>query len=178
MVDVGYFEAWQIWFSGKSLSGLSLHGMPMIWVGRLGKIVAFVGGLTVILDIVGPEPITELSKRVKEKIGHAAVAVGCFAQLGSFVLALLVINHVNHEYLQPVIDNHGPLVGIPAVVVFFVVMWIVLAGVKPVVIGTLRSSAVALAYLAKGLAHPRAAPLRSVGALLVLVGFHFDLLAS
>jgi hypothetical protein len=31
----------------------------MIWWGRAGKIAAFLGGLTVVLDVIGPDRIRE-----------------------------------------------------------------------------------------------------------------------
>lgn len=59
---------------------MSLYGFPMIWVGRVAKVLAFVGGLVVVLDIIGPTRIKALGDRLssntptREKIYQT---VGC-----------------------------------------------------------------------------------------------------
>jgi hypothetical protein len=57
MADISYFDAWRLWLEGRSTLGNNLFGVPMIWLGRAGKIAAFIGRTAVILDIVGPERI-------------------------------------------------------------------------------------------------------------------------
>jgi hypothetical protein len=49
--NVGLLEAWGLWWQGKSLQGTSLSGVPMLIVGRGGKITAFVGSIVAIIDI-------------------------------------------------------------------------------------------------------------------------------
>lgn len=66
VADLSYFEAWQLWMSGKSTIGNDLFGISMIWWGRGGKIVAFLAGLTVVLDAVGPERIRHWSESRRE----------------------------------------------------------------------------------------------------------------
>jgi hypothetical protein len=65
MENLGLLEAWALWGQGKALNGMSLWGIPMIWWGRAGKIAAFLGGLTVVLDVIGPDRIREFGVRVK-----------------------------------------------------------------------------------------------------------------
>jgi hypothetical protein len=44
MADISYFDAWRLWLEGRSTLGNNLFGVPMIWLGRAGKIAAFIGG--------------------------------------------------------------------------------------------------------------------------------------
>lgn len=60
------WEALQAWFSGESLEGRQIWVVSTIWLTRTGKILQFLGGPAVILDIIGPERLRE--------IGHGARA--------------------------------------------------------------------------------------------------------
>jgi hypothetical protein len=50
-------EAWSLWLSGDLSSNAVLLGISILWWGRLGKLMEFVGGATIIADIIGPEKI-------------------------------------------------------------------------------------------------------------------------
>ncbi len=49
------WDAWREWAAGRSTLDLEVWGLEVVWWGRLGKILQFVGALTVVLDIIGPE---------------------------------------------------------------------------------------------------------------------------
>jgi hypothetical protein len=56
------WEALQAWFSGESLEGRQIWAVSTIWLTRAGKILQFLGGLAVILDIIGPERLREIGQ--------------------------------------------------------------------------------------------------------------------
>ncbi|MDF5752937.1 hypothetical protein [Spongiactinospora sp. TRM90649] len=91
MASIGYFEAWGIWWEGKSTLGHDLFGvMSMVWVGRIGKVLSFVGGLTILLDIVGAERLKRLAPVIKN-----AGALLVLSAIGSaFFLIPAVSEHV------------------------------------------------------------------------------------
>jgi hypothetical protein len=66
---IGYLEAWGRWFAGQEVDPQAEFGfMSVLWWGRVGKIATFIGGLTVILDILGPWCLRELSKRLRRRL--------------------------------------------------------------------------------------------------------------
>ncbi|MEV6039271.1 hypothetical protein AB0L65_49605 [Nonomuraea sp. NPDC052116] len=172
MADIGYLDALQMWFSGNSaLQDSTMYGLGMLWWGRFGKIAAFLGGMTVVLDILGPERIREYGGRLRAvprsrtqgtltalTTGGGAIVAGSMAAavdvamgLGSGRLALAVL-----------------------------IATIVLA-VGWVAISTARSKLFenTLKGVAWVLEHPKSLGWWRVISLLgLVVGFHFDLLAS
>ncbi|MGP4099051.1 hypothetical protein [Nonomuraea sp. KM90] len=64
MANVSYFEAWGMWFDGRSTLGNDLLGLSMIWWGRFGKILSFVAGAAVIVDLLGPSRLSRYSDRL------------------------------------------------------------------------------------------------------------------
>ncbi|WP_440103757.1 hypothetical protein [Streptosporangium sp. H16] len=163
MSDISYFEAWSMWLDGKSALGNDLAGMPMIWWGRFGKIGAFVGGMTVVLDVIGPERIREFGVRIR---------------------------HADPFGEQPYLFPAGQIIAALGAVAFIVA---VLTGGGSMdlrtwlVIMVCWASALTLVFrldrIAKLVASVLENPLperiiRWVAVLLLVVGFHFDLLAS
>jgi hypothetical protein len=65
--QVSWWQAWELWWSGKALSGYALWGMPMLWWGRIGKLAQFTGGLVAIIDIIGPDRIQAWGQRLRER---------------------------------------------------------------------------------------------------------------
>ncbi|MEU8326380.1 hypothetical protein AB0C33_49125 [Nonomuraea sp. NPDC048881] len=64
MADISYFDAWGLWLHGRSTLGNDLLGLPMIWWGRFGKILSFVSGAAVVVDLVGPERLSRYGARL------------------------------------------------------------------------------------------------------------------
>ncbi|MFF4597264.1 hypothetical protein [Amycolatopsis sp. NPDC001319] len=46
-------HAWREWFAGHDTTQLRVFGIAVLWWGRLGKTLEFVGGLTVVIDLLG-----------------------------------------------------------------------------------------------------------------------------
>ncbi|GAB2749838.1 hypothetical protein GCM10027174_25380 [Salinifilum aidingensis] len=61
MVDVGYWEAWGLWWSGTKLEDFAMWGLPLLWWARIGKLLQFTGGAVVVLDLIGPERFTRFA---------------------------------------------------------------------------------------------------------------------
>ncbi|MEU8207135.1 hypothetical protein [Streptosporangium sp. NPDC049046] len=180
MADIGYFEAWQMWLNGRSTLGNDMFGLPMIWWGRAGKIAAFVSGMTILLDIAGPERLTSFAGRL-----HALVqALWSHALIYSFSVASFVMafSWVAIWDLVWSIDIPVP-VAVSGLDVFVgllrIVAIVALCFLLPLAIaGTVLVIDKVCAKLPTIFTHPRAVHIRIVAAALLIVGFHFDLLAS
>jgi hypothetical protein len=69
-------------------SDLTLWGLPLIWWGRIGKLLSFLAGGTIILDIIGPERISDWSRtRLRVAPKTAAGARTAFTVLIGLVVA-------------------------------------------------------------------------------------------
>lgn len=64
--DIGAVLA--MWFSGKQTSGATLWGLSMVWWGRVGKLLQFMAGCAVILDLVGPDRLRAIGARATAKV--------------------------------------------------------------------------------------------------------------
>ncbi|MFD0883947.1 hypothetical protein ACFQ08_05170 [Streptosporangium algeriense] len=180
MADIGYFEAWQMWLDGRSTLGNDLFGLPMIWWGRAGKIAAFVSGMTILLDIAGTERLVSFADRL-----HAVVqafwsrALTYSFSIGAFVLAFAWVaiwdNVWSIELPVPAgLPGLGVLVGLLKAVVVAALLCLAPLAVA----GTILLIDKVCTRLPTIFTHPRAVHLRVVAAVLLVAGFHFDLLAS
>jgi hypothetical protein len=58
-------RAYCLWWRGTKLpEGLSLWGMSIVWWGRLGQCLQFVGSAVIIIDIVGPERVRDWGYKI------------------------------------------------------------------------------------------------------------------
>lgn len=60
---IGYFHAWYLWWHGCKLDNYAMWGISFVGWSRLGKLLEFFGGFTVVLDLVGPNRLRELGHR-------------------------------------------------------------------------------------------------------------------
>jgi len=65
MSDISLIDAWRLWWSGASLLNFSLFGIPVLWLGRGGKVIEFIGAATIVADIVGPEKLRAFAARLR-----------------------------------------------------------------------------------------------------------------
>jgi hypothetical protein len=163
---VSYLEAWQRWFAGQEIDPqLRLWFMSILWWGRVGKIATFIGGLTIILDLVGAERLQSIGKH-PSKMANVTLAV-----TGAVVVAFTALYNA-----LPVHDLFDPLpwyLRIPLNTGIFAAV----GGLGGLV---LQPTAQWLARkLGEELAREKPAQgIRIAAAGLVVVGFHFDLLSS
>jgi hypothetical protein len=45
---------------------MSISGMPVIAIGRVGKVMAFIGGVVAVIDIIGPDNIRAWAERRRD----------------------------------------------------------------------------------------------------------------
>jgi hypothetical protein len=168
--SVGYLEAWGLWWQGIDLKPMQLYGFPMIWVGRIAKIATFIAGLTILLDIVGPDRIFEYSNRVLRPRSDVEgkdrkYSVAIFA---TPVVALTVVLFLN--WPTQVIGNEDPdpLLGL-----------LIIVGILSFILWAASVLAIAARLLAKALdSHSGLLSVRWTCAAMLAVGFSFDLLTS
>lgn len=203
---VSYSEAWSLWWSGELSPDTALWGWKLLYWGRLGKVVAASAGLVILIDIAGEERLKGLGESIRSwakvpnvvtrwTVGSALVGSGFWAGtiwlmvigarvaaavvlLVVIVLAVLagvyvrVLKRDDSFWTQITGDILGSVAAGFGVLFFFGPLWLLLG---------LLYIPVAVVILPIGyiLAHQGGANiLRLASIILVLVGFHFDLLAS
>ncbi|WP_439380751.1 hypothetical protein [Amycolatopsis lexingtonensis] len=92
---------WGRWLSGEKVDDARLWGWPMLAWGRTGKLLQFAAGLTVVLDLVGPDRLREFGMRLRrqswrrlaDKLEQPVLAAGALfmAAYLAAILALAVI---------------------------------------------------------------------------------------
>lgn len=172
VADIGYFEAWRMWLDGRSTLGNDMFGLPMLWWGRTGKIAAFVSGMTILLDIAGPERLASFADWL-----HALIqALWSRALVYSFSVGALVLAFGWVAIWDIVWSIDIPVPGLNVLKGVVVVVLLCLAPLA--VAGAVLLVDKVCAKLPAVFAHPRVVHIRVVAAVLLIVGFHFDLLAS
>ncbi|NUW39894.1 hypothetical protein [Nonomuraea rhodomycinica] len=151
MADISYLDAWGMWLDGRSALGHDLLGLPVIWWGRFGKILSFVSGATVVVDLVGPEKLSRYGERLARFMARRP-------SRKTFVVGLLTGGAVI-VVTEPI--------GVPWPVEF--------------VLGSTLGGAAGMLSFRLGCTLQRPdfpVAMRWVSLGLFVVGFHFDLLAS
>ncbi|MEV4017851.1 hypothetical protein AB0J35_45905 [Nonomuraea angiospora] len=155
MADIGYFDAWQLWLQGRPTTGYDLLGVPMLWWGRTGKILSFVAGTVVVIDLVGVEKLSRYGERLVRFMAARITVRPFIVGLVSGMIAAAFTGVVT-----------GPM-GEDSQLRY----WIVRA------VGSVSGGLTSV--IGYALQHPKFAPAaRWVSLGLFLIGFHFDLLAS
>jgi hypothetical protein len=74
----GLGDVLSIWFSGRQTSGSTLWGLSMVWCGRIGKLMQFVAGFVVVLDLIGPNRLRAIGERATGQLRdfHAGIILG------------------------------------------------------------------------------------------------------
>ncbi|MFI9812672.1 hypothetical protein [Saccharothrix variisporea] len=173
MSSVGYFEAWRLWFDGSStLRDAELWGLPVLWWGRIGKLAAFLAGLTLIMDIVGPERLRQFSERYvrrnRSRLGIAWPAVVGAAAGALLIWAVFFPGRVTFPGGWIEVSSTGftaVTAGIALVGSLALLVPVALQGIRRVLIHVFERDALARTV-------------QVVALFLFIVGFHFDLLAS
>jgi hypothetical protein len=165
---ISYVDAWAAWLGGGQPPGDATMGfMTIRWWGRAGKIAAFVGGATVVLDLIGPDRLREISAR-SEKRSRRAVSspVRKFAPL--FVLLVLTASGFTAAVLT--FPNSREVATVFALLAVLVTL---------LVVSVMMTRVLVLQLLADAFANERSELVVHWAAVALLaVGFHFDLLAS
>jgi hypothetical protein len=154
---VNYFDAWALWAEGSEhLRTMSMWGIPIYWWGRIGKVMTFLAGGTLVVDLVGPERMSKVYTRYNTA---KTQRVGAVLLMGVLVFAAVM---AAREMLSP-----EPDVG----ALFLHTVAISAGGFY-----TLGTVLILIHFSASGQAIPAMVNRISLG--LFVVGFHFDFLAS
>ncbi|WP_433701740.1 hypothetical protein [Nocardiopsis sp. CA-288880] len=84
-MDLTLTDAWTLWWSGQQLTEHSIHGMSVLWAARTGKLLAFLAGTTIVLDIIGSEKLIAWSKKAGENPRLKRIVVWTLFVLGAGV---------------------------------------------------------------------------------------------
>ncbi|MEU1389573.1 MULTISPECIES: hypothetical protein [unclassified Nonomuraea] len=167
MADLGLFQAWGMWFDNVQVNQHTLYGASILALGRIGKVVSFFAGMTVVLDIIGPDRIRQFADRFKrfdplrsltlQRLGLWVSALGLLVAIAAFVSGNL--------HLGPTADR--------ITVVLANVVGVVALAITPQIARVLTQ------VLARGLeSRSWERVIRWTAVMLLVLGFHFDLLAS
>lgn len=170
-----------------------MWGLPLLWWARFGKLLQFVGGIVVVLDLIGPRRLRELGARVKrlrQRIKHTepgllmaapdpedpdthVIRWWTFIPAGLIALipAILIIKHKGILWIPVAAFGwvFGTFTGVLLLMlVFLLVSQFVL------LLAQLVFSVLATILLGDRPGHPA----RWASFVLVVVGFHLDLLGG
>jgi hypothetical protein len=86
-----WWGLWLKWWDGEQLTGAYLWGHPLVMWARLGKMLQFAAGLTVLLDLIGPEPLRTFGQRLSrvpwsKSFSRPAEVVAIVIFLASFAI--------------------------------------------------------------------------------------------
>ncbi|WP_214317564.1 hypothetical protein [Nonomuraea sediminis] len=168
MADLSLIQAWQMWLDNVQVSQDTLYGWSILALGRMGKVVAFLSGLTVVLDIIGPERLRRFGARTADSDPVISRWLWVLA-VGVFVVSIPVFNLIPTLIEWGVLSDSRRLHDLMvALAVFFVIVMIVAGYSKVAIVG-----------FAWVLARPMFERiLRWLSVAGLIIGFHFDLLAS
>jgi hypothetical protein len=187
---VTWLQAWWHWWhptAGMALGDLILWGYRILWWGRLGKLMEFMAGMLVVVDVVGPtrlkafgdsmhswfdtratfEKVRRLVAWRNDSVSNDLKVTGLFCFLIIAIAASVISNNGAFAYFA---------VGL--FLYLFSAVFIALGGLLAFVSGWLLDS-ILIEPMAWILRHSDAERwVKALSAILILVGFHFDLLAS
>ncbi|MCD2193500.1 hypothetical protein LQ327_08905 [Actinomycetospora endophytica] len=100
MHNIGLWEALSLWWSGQKLDGMAIYGLSTVWIGRIAKVATYAAGLSVVLDIIGPERVREFGRRmslrgeeeVYESYGKRVVVPSIIAFVAVIILLAVFTN--------------------------------------------------------------------------------------
>ena len=99
---VTYVQAWEYWASGRPDNEcLVLWGLSLRWWGRIGQLVAFIGSLLLVADLVNLPSVAESFRDVRSTFRRAATAAWELRGevIGITVLIFVVVGYVYHEFI-------------------------------------------------------------------------------
>lgn len=83
-----------IWLSQGFGSTCPILGVPILWWGRIGKLLQFIGGITILLELIGVERVQEYGNELHGSFSQGKKLfdelLGTMLRLGGSVLRFLV----------------------------------------------------------------------------------------
>ncbi len=168
-------SVWSIWAEGGKPT--TLWGVEILWWGRIGNIIQFVGALMVIAELIGPERLSEFFEsafiRVRPKLVLRLPHFFVIWLLAiAFGFTFLVTEMANTFTCPPSGSPFCIFSGLSTILVW--VSWSVVATLAVPFLSIYSVGAVA------GLLRHASTekPFKVLSIVFVIVGFHFSLLAS
>jgi hypothetical protein len=162
-------QAWMTWFQGKSVEDVVLWGHSVGWWGRWGQVVALPSGMVIILDVI-QHRLRAATSNAREALEADRSRIGpVYAWTwGALVLGAVIAVAIAYPYDRPD-ELPGDASTNPRVVLVIVAGGLLATGLWPVFrrvsLWLLRDDRLADV-------------IRVLALVLLVVGFHFDLLAS
>ncbi|MGH3661923.1 MAG: hypothetical protein ACRDT1_12460 [Micromonosporaceae bacterium] len=85
MFAINFEDFWkvlEVWSAGRPTSNVTLWGLPMVWWGRIGKLMQFAAGCVVVLDLIGPDRLREVGERATDRWKASVTGLREQAELG------------------------------------------------------------------------------------------------
>ena len=206
MQSVSYWDAWSFWWSGQKVDEMQMWGLSLLWWGRIGKLLQFIGGLIVIFDLIGSVKLNNAAEKVSrraqrmrhsasrhfeghdethnerrqsriDKIDRFLVNVLTIAILS--IMAWIAVRHFNLiEILFRPSDERHPLDYLLKIpaIIALIIAFLGAMSLSRVLISAAHLPLLALAWLFDS--NRPGHPARWIAFFVVVVGFHLDLLAS
>lgn len=172
-MEVGYNEAWDLWWQGKDIAEFFLWDWQIRNWGRFGKVLEFIAAIAVVVNYLGKEFLGKCGKWLWSTLDRN------FLHLGSVVKVLRREPSVELEDLVYTAKWTVRLAALVAALVVLVIIW------DPLIFSAVLIQFTILALLVPALllAGLLQVPFIEVAAkwlslTLVVVGFHFSLLGS
>lgn len=169
MTDLDLFEAWGLWLDNIQVNQHTLFGVSILALGRIGKVVSFVAGMTVILDLIGPERLQRFGRRT------TSADVDTFRPWHMATMILVLPGAAVALFWYAVQDGYVTVSDTARTAVnmaFYGVVLVTLFLFPRVTNWVIRG-------MGRLLQNPELEPrVRWGSVVLLMVGFHFDLLAS
>lgn len=158
MSTVDYFDAWTRWAAGDpTLRDAHLWGLKIYWWARLGKVLAFLAGMALLVDIIGPSKVVAWFQKIARRLW-----------LPIFIVILLILIPLATMVRLYNLDADPFSTG---VIVFLALVFMLPPAAM--LANVVKDSADWLAESQRFVAF-----LRLVSFLLFAIGFHFDMLGS
>jgi hypothetical protein len=71
----GFGAVWRAWWSGRQTTTVTLYSVPMLWWGRVGKVLQFFAGLAVVFDLLGPKRLRAMGAHAGKRLDALSVEV-------------------------------------------------------------------------------------------------------
>lgn len=102
--ETDLFQAWAQWYSHQVVDNI-LWGRPIWWWGRIGNVLMFVSGMTLVADLVGPERISAFAEQLRQLIRPKHLMRPTLKVWTGFAFALLLVAEAIAEFLDAFITQ-------------------------------------------------------------------------
>lgn len=192
MSEVDLLQAWQEWQKGE-VKDLILYGKQIFWWGRVGKVLELVSATMIIAEVIGSERLRRFGLRLHgfsaeekaKRLLHSPnkIVTIFFTLVGAWLS--LTLSYIFTSFLLSHFGGPSPALGIFTFGVCAFILFLIGIVVLPIAGGDYvarvgsRIDTVIIQPTAWALDRPHVTDwVKVISVLLLLIGFHFDLLSS